>query len=93
VQQIKDLINGRLKKAIDDSAVALSIDMYTEDFPKKAYLNVHETWVERKLQHAVLAVQQFGTDMHATINISTAINAILMETRDFSDNVGAVNEL
>jgi len=52
----KDVIKSRLKESIEDSTVALSIDMYTDDFRKKAYLDVHATWVERdfKLHHAVL---------------------------------------
>ena len=77
----KNVIKSRLKESIDDSTVALSIDMYTDDFRKKAYLDVHATWVERdfKLHHAVLAVRHFGTAAHTAVNISTAVNAILTE--------------
>jgi len=82
----KDVIKSWLE-SIDDSTVAMSIDMYTNDFKKKAYLDVHRTWVERdfKCHHAVLAIPHFGNDAHTTINISTAVDAIVMEF-GLSDN-------
>ena len=75
------LKNDRLKHQIEDSTVSLCIDLYTDDFRKKAYLDVHATWIDRDfiMEHAVLAVRHFGTEAHTGVNISSAVNAILRE--------------
>ena len=79
--EFKTLLKERLKTASDDGTVSLSIDMYTDDFRKKSYLDVHATWIDRdfKLSHAALAVRHFGPASHTADSISTAINGILGE--------------
>jgi len=73
--------NERLKQQIEDSTVSLCIDLYTDNFRKKAYMDVHATWIDREftMEHAVLAVRHFGTQAHTALNISSAVNAILSE--------------
>ena len=78
---VKKNLVAELKPAAEDGSVALCIDMYTDDYRKKSYLDVHASWVDRdfSLHHAALAVRHFGPDAHTGDNISTAVNGILAE--------------
>jgi len=71
----------RLKDPIADGTVFLCIDMYTNDYRKKAYLDVHCSWVERDCNshHAALASRQFGCAAHTAQNIHSAVSTILSE--------------
>jgi len=46
---------------VEDGTVSLTVDMYTDDYRKQAYLDVHAVWIERdySVQHAALAVRHF----------------------------------
>jgi hypothetical protein len=59
----------------------LCLDLYTDDYRKKAYLDVHACWIDRDftLAHAAMAVRHFGIDAHTGDNILTAVNSILGE--------------
>ena len=65
--KLRDTLNG----PISSSAVALTTDMWTDNFRKLSYLDVHAFWVtkEFKLKHCLLAVEHFGTDSHTGDNI------------------------
>ena len=70
-----------VKEPVEDGTVSLTLDLYTDDFRKRSYLDVHAFWVARdfELQHAVLAVRHFGTAAHTAENISGAVSSILTE--------------
>jgi len=80
----------RLKDPIADGTVFLCIDMYTDDYRKKAYLDAHCSWVECDCNshHAALASRQFGCAAHTAQNIHSeyAISAI---TSNHGSNVVA----
>ena len=78
---VKVRLTERLKDAIDDGAVSLSIDMFTDDYTKKSYLDIHASWVDRDFSrhHAALAVKHFGVAAHTAVNISTCVTDILAE--------------
>ena len=44
--------------SIEDGTVSLCIDMYTDDYRKQSYLDVHVSWIDRQFQkhHAALTV-------------------------------------
>jgi len=48
--------------SIEDGSVSLCTDMYTDDYRKQSYLDVHVSWIDRQFQkhHAALAVRLFG---------------------------------
>ena len=50
------------------------MDLYTDDYRKRAYLDVHAFWTDRDLK-----LQHFGTSAHTGVNISSAVNVILGE--------------
>lgn len=78
---VKKNIKERLKEEIDDGTVSLCLDLYTDDYRKKAFLDVHATWADRTftLHHAALAIRHFGIGAHTGDNISTLANVILAE--------------
>jgi len=77
-----------MQEQIADGTVSPCVDLYTDDYRKKAYLDVHATWADRnfQLQHSVLAVRHFGTDAHTAANTATAVKAILAEYSLPADN-------
>lgn len=74
-------LTERLKEPIADGSMSLCIDMYTDDFRKQAYLDVHCSWIDRDFtsHHAALAVRHFGTASHTAQHIYTAVSNILGE--------------
>jgi len=78
---VKVRLTERLRDAIDDRAVSLSIDMFTDDYRKKSYVDVHVSWVDRDFSrhYAALAVRHFGVAAHTAANISTCVADILAE--------------
>jgi len=74
-------LTERLKDPIADGSLSLCIDMYTDDFRKQAYLDVHCSWIDRDFtsHHTALAVRHFGTNSHTAQNIHTAVSNILSE--------------
>jgi len=67
--EVKGQLVGRLKEPAVDGTVSLSIDMYTDDYRKKSYLDVHASWIDSDFtfHHAALAVRHFGTEAHTGI--------------------------
>lgn len=59
----------------------MCLDMYTDDFRKMSYLDVHAAWVDREysIHHAALAVRHFGTAAHTGDNIHLAVNGTFQE--------------
>lgn len=80
-ENVKKKIFDFIQEPIKDGSVSLCLDLYTDDYRKKAYLDVHATWVNRDftMQHGALAVRHFGTEAHTGENISAAVNAIFLE--------------
>lgn len=76
----KELMQA-MKEPEDDGTVSLSIDMYTDDYRKKSYIDIHATWINRDftLQHAAIAVRHFGTMAHNAENISSVVKNIFKE--------------
>ena len=54
--------------------MSLCLDMFTDDYRKKAYLDVHASWVDAhySLHHAAIAVRHFGTAAHTAENVRAA---------------------
>jgi hypothetical protein len=77
----KEKLRSELIQPVDDGTVSLCIDMYTDDYQKRAYLDVHASWIDSnfQLKHAALAVRHFGTASHTAINIAAALTEILTE--------------
>ena len=77
--EVKTTLFKRLKPMVEDGTVSLCVDVYTDDYRKKSYLDVHAVWVERdyNIHHAVLAVRHFGTVAHTSDNICSALSGIL----------------
>ena len=78
---IKKHLRDLLKSQAEDETVALCLHLYTDDYRKKAYLDVHATWIDGDFttKHAALAVSHFGTAAHTGENITSAVNDILAE--------------
>jgi hypothetical protein len=78
---VKDKLKELLQQPIADGTVSVSLDLYTDDYRKCAYLDVHSCWISRDFEshHAALAVRHFGTDAHTGSNIETAVNQIVTE--------------
>ena len=76
-EQVKDLCQG----AIADGAIAITTDMYTDDFKKRSFLDVHCFFVDEEfqLQHKLLAVKPFGTTSHTGENIAKALDEVFEE--------------
>ena len=64
--EVKVKLISRLHEPIQDGTVSLSIDMYTDDYRKKSYLDIHASWVDKNFNfhHSALAVCHFGTEAH-----------------------------
>ena len=64
-------LRDSLHEPICSSAVALTTDMWTDNFRKLSYLDLHAFWVSNEfaLKHCLLAVEHFGTDSHTGDNI------------------------
>lgn len=79
--EVKSALDDCLKPAAEDGSVSLCLDMYTDDYRKKSYLDVHASWIDRDflLRHAALAVRHFGTAAHTAVNISAMFNNIMAE--------------
>ncbi len=52
--------------------------MYTDDYRKRSYLDVHAFYVDRNfdLHHCLLAISHFGTVAHAGENVYNALHSI-----------------
>lgn len=74
--QVKDKLKELLQQPITDGTVSVSLDLYTDDFRKCAYLDVHSCWISHDFEthHAALAVRYFGTEAHTGSNTETAVN-------------------
>ena len=81
VDDVRRCLVQRLQDPVADGTLSLCIDMYTDDYRKRAYLDVHSSWVERDFtsHHTALAVRHFGSDAHTAENIHSAVAAILAE--------------
>ena len=79
--EVKAKLAACLREASEDGTVSLTIDMYTDDYRKKSYLDIHASWIDREFSchHAALAVRHFGTAAHTGDNISRAVSGILAE--------------
>lgn len=79
--EVKEKLKQYLKESVEDGSVSVCLDMYTDDYRKKAYLDVHATWIDRqfKMKHAALAVRHFGPISHTADNISEAVNSVFFE--------------
>jgi len=55
--------------------------MFTDDYRKQSYLDVHCNWIERDFtsHRAALTVRHFGSAAHTAQNTSQAVNGILEE--------------
>jgi len=84
--EIKLLLAARLKDPAEDGTVSLCIDMYTDNYRKKAYLDVHASWINRdfSFNHAALAVRHFGTVAHTGMFIVTTMNSRVKLKLDFN---------
>ena len=69
--QVKAQLISRLQEPAQDGTVSLTIDMYTDDYRKKAYLDIHASWVEKNFSfhHSALAVHHFGTEAHTGLSL------------------------
>ena len=79
--KLKSAIHKHLQQPIIDGTVSLCIDMYTDDFRKRSYIDVHASWIDVDfiLQHTALAIRHFGTAAHTGDNICSIVNEILDE--------------
>jgi len=75
--QVKSELAVRLKDPAAYGTVSVCIDMYTDDYRKKSYLDIYASWIDKDFtfHHAALAVCHFGTLAH------TGIILILQATR------------
>jgi hypothetical protein len=64
--EVKNEIVRKLKDPVSDGTVSVTLDLYTDDYRKKAYLDVHAQWVDANfdVHHTALAVRHFGTAAH-----------------------------
>ena len=64
-------LRDTLNELICSSSIAITTDMWTDNFRKLSYLDVHAFWVSKEftLKHCLLAVEHFGTDSHTGDNI------------------------
>lgn len=55
-RQVKGVLVEQLKPMVDHGTVSLCVDVYTDDYRKKSYLEVHVVWINRDyaMQHAAL---------------------------------------
>lgn len=69
--EVKQQLATKLKEPAEDGTVSLTVDMYTDDYRKKSYLDIHASWIEKdfSFHHAALAVRHFGTEAHTGIII------------------------
>jgi hypothetical protein len=79
--KLKGVIHDNLQQPIRDGTVSLCIDMYTDDYRKRAYVDVHASWidVDFTLHHTAIAIRHFGTAAHTGDNISMIVHQILDE--------------
>ena len=79
-------LRDTLHEPICSSAVALTTDMWTDNFRKLSYLDVHAFWVSKELtlKHCLLAVEHFGTDSHTGDNI-------LRHFKQITEEYGLIN--
>ena len=70
VSVMKNNLKDTLKEPIEDETVSLCIELYTDDYRKKACLDVRATWTDHNfsLQHSAPAIQHFGTAAHTADN-------------------------
>lgn len=78
---VKTRITEALAESKADNTISLCTDMYTDDYRKKSYIDVHASWINRnfELNHAALAVTHFGTVSHTADNIHDALMVILKD--------------
>ena len=64
--EVKRQLASRMKDPTEDGTVAVTIDLYTDDYRKKSYLDIHASWIDNDFSyhHAALAVKHFGTEAH-----------------------------
>ena len=63
------------------------LDMYTDDYRKQTYIDVHCNWIDRDFSthHTALAVKHFGTSVHTGQNIHEAIRSFRRNLRKYMD--------
>ena len=64
--EVKQQLASQLKDPAEDGTVSLTVDMYTDDYRKKSYLDIHASWIDKDFtfHHSALAVHHFGTEAH-----------------------------
>lgn len=75
-------------------AVAVTLDLWTDEYKHTSYLDVHVFWIDKsfEMKHQVLAVRHFGTERHTAENISRAIQTILAEYAIDASNITATTD-
>lgn len=80
-KEVKEKIKECCKDPIADGSIAITTDMYTDNFRKRSFLDVHCFFVDEKfsLRHKLLAVKHFGIVSHTGENIARALTAVFDE--------------
>lgn len=63
--KVRSCISKRLEHPITEETLALCLDMYTDDFWKHSYLDIHVNWVDNSSHHMALALWDVG---HLTLH-------------------------
>lgn len=60
-----------LEEPLKQKAVALTLDLYTDNKIQRSYLDIHALWINDKLElnHVMLCCRHFGTQAHTGDNI------------------------
>jgi hypothetical protein len=67
----KNKINDVLRQPVSEGCIALCMDIYTDDYKKRSFLDLHAFYVDHQyvLRQAALAVHHFGTVAHTADNV------------------------
>jgi len=66
--------------------LAVTLDLMTDDFCKRSYLDIHAVWIntEFEIEHCLLAMKHFGTERHTGDAIMNATYSVF-EKYDIGD--------
>lgn len=71
--KVRSCISKRLEHPITEETLALCLDMYTDDFWKHSYLDIHVNWVDNSSHHMALALWDVGHPAHTACTKSRCV--------------------
>ena len=92
--EIKESLRCVLTEPQEAESLAVTLDLWTDDYKYMSYINVHAFWIDQsfEMKYHISAISHFGTERHTAGNIEQTVQKILSEYEIDASNVTATTD-